>query len=135
MRLKVQPSKCSICNLCSIACAYKRVGQINLAHAAIQINPQMPDSLSVKINVCVQCVQGYCMDACPVNALQRVEDGRVILNPELCTTCNGEYKCASACKVEGMSIPGDGSPVIKCDVCDGDPQCAKVCPWQLISVV
>ena len=120
MRLKFKPSECTICNLCAIACSFRNTGEINLNHSAVIINPQMPDSLMVKINYCSQCVQGYCIEACSVKALKRIEDGRVILDRELCDTCQGEYKCVAACKFSGIYNPGDGSPPIKCDVCNGD---------------
>lgn len=135
MRLKFKVSDCTTCNLCAIACSFKNTGIINLKHSAIKINPQMPDSLAVRINYCSQCVQAYCVEACPVKALNRVEDGRVVLTPDLCDTCQGEYKCVSACKFSGIHNPGDGLPPVKCDVCNGDPQCVKVCPLQLISIV
>lgn len=135
MRTKFKPSDCTICNLCAIACSFRNKGEIDLNHSAVTIEPQMPDSLAVKIYYCLQCVQGYCIEACPVKALKRLEDGRVILDGELCDTCQGEYKCVSACKFSGMKKPGDGLPPVKCDVCNGEPECAKVCPLQLISVV
>jgi anaerobic carbon-monoxide dehydrogenase iron sulfur subunit len=135
MRLKIKAVDCSICNLCAIACAFKNTGELKLSHSAVRINPQFPDSLAVRINFCSQCPQGYCLAACSPHALNRLEDGRVVLTPELCDTCQGEYRCVSACKSKGIYKPSDGTPPIKCDVCDGAPECAKVCPWQLISIV
>lgn len=135
MRLKFQVANCSICNLCAIACAFKNTGRISLDHSAVRIYPQMPESLAVRIKFCSQCPQGYCLESCPRQALTRLEDGRVILTPDLCDTCGGEYTCVSACKSKGIYKPNDGTTPVKCDVCNGAPECAKVCPWNLISVV
>lgn len=135
MRLKIHASNCTICNLCSLACSFHRAGKLCLDLSAVRVTPDFPDSLKVKVNFCIQCRQEYCVQACPIKALKRQEDGRVTIDNSLCDTCHGEYKCVSACKYKGIFNPGDGTAPIKCDLCNGNPECVKVCPLELISVV
>lgn len=134
MRLKVKTSICSICNLCSLTCAYRRSGTLSLNEAAIRVSHNFFNGLKVKVSHCIQCPQGYCIENCPKQALARQEDGRVILDASLCDTCQGEYKCVEACKYHAMFKGTEGSVPIKCDLCGGDPECVKVCPLEAISV-
>lgn len=134
MHLRVKVSECALCNLCSLACAFKHSGTLSLARAAIRVSPELPDSLKVKMNFCIQCPQGYCIESCPQKALRREEDGRVTMEELLCDACQGEYRCVSACKVNGIFKSSDGARPVKCDLCGGDPECAGVCPNELISV-
>ena len=82
---------------------------------------------------CMHCVDPACVSACPVGALQKLENGAVVYD---CTRCIGCRYCMVACP---FSIPkfewGESlGRIRKCTFCvdrqaDGlEPACAAACP-------
>ncbi|UCG83079.1 MAG: 4Fe-4S dicluster domain-containing protein, partial [Dehalococcoidia bacterium] len=77
------------------------------------------------------CEEPACADACPTDALQRI-DGVVRLEEEKCIFC---FDCVEACPFESMFVHRDYGIPIKCDVCDGDPECIKKCPKEALRLI
>lgn len=65
------------------------------------------------------------MESCPVKAIYRAEDGRVLIDEEKCIGCR---TCLTACPFGAMFWDYDARKAIKCDLCGGDPYCVKYCP-------
>jgi len=133
--LKIDAMNCSLCGRCLMACSWQHFGVYTPQKAALRIENFLPDSFKVRIKFCIQCSQEYCIKACHKKALTRDISGVVTLNRDLCDSCNGEFKCVSACKA-GLIFKQEDVPFpIKCDLCGGDPACIKACPLGLISVI
>ena len=62
--------------------------------------------LSVVAERCIQC--GSCAEACPHDAVVRLEDGTFVTDPYHCTLCGD---CAEACPTGGREIVGDDRSV------------------------
>jgi len=63
---------------------------------------------------CMHCSQPRCMDACPVGAISKREDGIVLVNQELCTGCKD---CIDACPLGVMQFDEENEVAQKCDLC------------------
>lgn len=145
VRLRVQSSKCTGCELCVTAC----VGAHNdgafgshLARLGIDVK-----GLGLhKVRTCTLCKK--CMDVCPSSALRWHDlTGAVELLPELCTACG---KCVDTCPTQvilqafqqdfhgkttfpATKMQTDWLPVV-CDLCSGNPACAGICPTGAITL-
>ena len=81
---------------------------------------------------CMHCGEPACVEVCPVQALQRSEEGIVFYDKEKCIAC---HTCKEACP---FGIPrydeGGKGKVAKCHMClervraGLAPACAKTCP-------
>ena len=134
MKLRVKVAGCSGCGLCALACAYEQAGILQARYGAIRVQEELPESLKVRVRFCIQCRQGYCIEACPREALIRVKDGQVVLAPDRCDSCQGRFPCVPACRFGGLFVHPAGTQPLKCDLCGGEPRCVEVCPEQVIAV-
>jgi len=57
---------------------------------------------SVDVDVCTGC--GVCVDECPNNALELVEDKASLLRPGKCDGCGS---CSEVCPVEAITMIED----------------------------
>lgn len=67
--------------------------------------------------MCMHCEEPACVQACPVHALVREEDGRVRLDRTLCVGCG---KCERACGYGAVALErtaGKRPKALKCDLC------------------
>jgi len=130
-KLVVVPESCSGCHICELVCAIEHFGANNPKKSAIRIRVTYPDPALNKPVVCSQCDVAACAEACPTDALQRV-DGVVKLDEDKCIYC---FDCVEACTFEAMYVHRDSGVPIKCDMCGGDPACVKKCPKAAIRLV
>ncbi len=86
-------------------------------------------------DVCKQCTNAGCLDACPTGALIRTEFETVIVQPDVCNGCG---YCVPACPFGVIDRDHDDGRAAKCTLCydrleDGlEPACAKACPTDSI---
>jgi Fe-S-cluster-containing dehydrogenase component len=84
---------------------------------------------------CMHCSQPRCMDACPVGAISKREDGIVLVSQELCTGCK---ECIDACPLGVMQFNEEKEVAQKCDLCVDlidrglKPACVNACPGYCI---
>jgi len=123
-KLLVKPEKCTGCRTCELICSYKRMADFSPGNSAILVKFD-DEEAKAELDVCVQCPEAPCIDACPFEALARTAAGTVLCDEEKCTVCGA---CAEACPHEGISFRGSSGKLVKCDLCGGDPGCAKFCP-------
>ena len=123
-KLTVIPELCSGCRICELVCAIEHFGVNNPKKSAVRVMVTYPHPVARMPVVCSQCKAAPCAEACPVNALSRV-DGVVTLDRERCISC---YKCIEACPFGANYAHEDCDFPIKCDLCGGDPQCVRHCP-------
>jgi len=130
-KLVAIPELCSGCSICELVCAIKHFGINNPKKSAIRVLTTYPDPAISKPVVCSQCEEPACAEACPTDALSRV-DGVVQLEEEKCIFC---FDCVEACPFEAMYIHRDYGLPIKCDMCAGEPECVAKCPKDALRLV
>ncbi len=81
--------------------------------------------------LCHQCEEPPCVPACPTGASFVAEDGRVLVERELCIGCG---LCEPACPYEARYTEPATDKLEKCTLCEGRvqaglaPACFDVCP-------
>ena len=79
---------------------------------------------------CNHCESPACFSACPTGAIEKREDGAVVIDRE---ACSGDGSCTKACPYGIPQILPDGKAG-KCDSCylireaGGQPACVAACP-------
>lgn len=118
------PSKCTGCLQCMMACAYKHYRTYDLKCALLYVYED-PDKKGWFINInCSHCVFPLCMASCPKDAIYKDETGIVRISPILCIGCG---TCSQACSISIPRLDEERKIYVKCDLCDGDPICVKMC--------
>ena len=143
-RVVIDMDRCIECGSCAAACyaSHANMPGVNFAVSGAALLPV----------ICRQCKSASCVDACPVEAMIRDEDGVVRRRLLMCIGCGS---CARACPFGVLpnttsGVPsGFGSPermnghqIAKCDLCydritDGRsvPRCVAACPTSALSFV
>lgn len=123
------PKKCLNCRSCMIACSFNNIGECSLTDSCLQINTNSKEECL--LTICVECDEKYCIEACPVQAIQERYDDIYYVNKEICIGCGA---CVDACPHNGIWISHRDGKAIKCDMCGGDPSCIKVCMPKALSI-
>lgn len=128
--LHITPSKCTGCRQCEMACSYDNEGLFNPAKSRIRVFVFDAEARFVPYT-CTQCAQAWCMQACPVDAIQvDLATGAKVVKDNLCVGCK---VCTIACPFGTINYNASTGKVMKCDLCGGDPACVKACPTQAIA--
>jgi len=133
LRLEIVPERCTGCQLCAAVCSARLVGNFNPSRAALYIESLLPEQLTIRPYVCIQCEEHPCVDSCPVEAI--VEDkefGIYVVDKEVCNGCG---TCVDICPYNGLRLDPFEMYAIKCDVCRGKPRCVEICPTGTLKVV
>ena len=130
--LLLNPSKCTGCRQCEMACSYEKEAAFNPAKSRIRIFDLHEKGRFVPYT-CTQCEQAWCMHACPVDSI-KVDHltGAKVVHDDLCVGCK---VCTIACPFGTVNYDADSGVVTKCDLCGGDPACSKACPTGAITYV
>jgi len=132
--LIVNTRDCFGCNACEVACKQEH----NLPVGPRWIRPREIEGKSQMryvVTHCMHCSQPRCMDACPVGAISKREDGIVLVSQELCTGCKD---CIDACPLGVMQFDEEEEVAQKCDLCVDridrglKPACVNACPGYCI---
>ena len=131
----VSNKKCTGCHMCELACSAWHEGAYrpSVSRLSVAVNPT---TAQIKGRTCLQTACGKCAEACPEEAIERLEievgaagaepvKGYVLkVNEEKCNDCG---TCYDVCPTSVIKRhPGRGV-AYKCDLCDGDPQCVAFC--------
>lgn len=87
---------------------------------------------------CNHCETPACLAACHVGAIQKKQNGVVLINKTKCTGCK---KCEPACPFDAIHIDPLSGKADKCDMCydrlmQGETTiCASNCPVQAIEII
>lgn len=127
---------CFDCKSCEVAC--KQENNISdSAPAWIKVITVGPREVGDKILVdfvptaCVHCAKPPCADTCPTKAIEKREDGIVVIDAELCIGC---MACLPACPFGVMQFNAEKGIAEKCNMClnritkDRKPACVHHCP-------
>jgi len=151
------PEKCIGCGNCLTVCPTnaKINESISFGHGSSEnnilkvINGKINDE-----NICHQCTDAPCIQACPKKILKKTEQGITVLDYdltsdnieeyiqilEICKDCK-DTPCIEACPynhivIVPLFIHSEKFVVpVKCDQCKGDPECVKVCPTNALRYV
>ncbi len=116
---------------CELACSYHQTGAFQPAKSVIRVS-SLEAHTSYSPYTCVQCAEGWCMTACPVDAITISAAGAKLVLEDQCVGCK---LCTIACPYGTMFYDVDTHKAVKCDLCGGDPACAEACPTSAIEWV
>ena len=140
----INQERCIGCEACSVACQIEN----NTTEFWIKVETQggvekdtpggkFPNlNLNYLPKLCNHCSNPPCADVCPVEAIQKREDGIVALDQNLCTGCEA---CIEACPYNVIVFNEENSLAEKCNLCvhridDGlEPFCVICCEGQAIT--
>ena len=129
--LQFSPEKCTGCMRCEISCSYAQTGAIQPSVSVIKVEA-LEGHTSYAPFTCVQCSEGWCMTACPVDAITISPAGAKLVLEDHCVGCK---LCTIACPYGTIHLNTDTKKAIKCDLCGGRPACAEACPTAAIVYV
>jgi Fe-S-cluster-containing dehydrogenase component len=122
-RLLINLDICSACPQCVIACSY-------YYHPDNRGIDRLRE-LATYALICRHCEYGTCVQACPVEALERGADGILVRHSMRCIGCKS---CAHACPFGTIYIDLLPYQLSGCDLCadravNEDPLCVRTCPY------
>jgi len=130
--LLYDPSRCTGCRYCEIACSFYHFKEFSFekAHLHILFDSKIGEFEAI---YCQHCEEPLCVAACPNEAAVKDEEtGHVRINPVRCIGCK---TCVITCPLSVPWFNEEFHVSMKCDFCGGDPQCTKFCSPQAIRVV
>ncbi len=127
--LQIHPDKCTGCRQCELACSWVQVGRFQPSKSVIRVHI-FDEQASFAPYACFQCSEAWCMQACPVNAIDVDENtGAKIVIDDACVGCK---LCVIACPFGTIFFDKQSEKAAKCDLCAGEPACVSACPTQAI---
>ncbi len=129
--LVIHPDKCTGCRQCELACGWVQVGAFQPSKSVIRVDI-FDEQASFAPYTCTQCPEAWCMQVCPVHAIDvdPITGAKVVIE-ESCVGCK---LCVIACPFGTIYLDAATKKAAKCDLCAGDPACARACPTQAIEV-
>jgi carbon-monoxide dehydrogenase iron sulfur subunit len=127
-RILIDAAKCSGCRLCELTCSFAHEGQFRPSVARIKVVKEDRFGLDLPV-VCWHCSPCNAMENCPSNALERNEQGLIIVNEEKCSGCG---ECAESCPIGAIKLHSEKNIPLICDQCDGKPLCVEKCPTKAL---
>jgi len=123
--LMVDPSKCTGCRTCEMACSLHHEKMCSPVLSRIRIVKFEAQGVNFP-NVCSHCSKPQCIPACLQGAISLNDiTGAIVINEELCTGCR---LCIAACPQGQIAVHPEKEVAFKCNLCEGDPVCARFCP-------
>lgn len=129
---------CAGCKTCQVACKDRNrldVGVVLREVRSYQVGAYPNVSMYHFSAACNHCEQPACMANCPVNAIEMMDDGTVVLNTDDCIGCQ---TCVTKCPY-GVPRYDEASGVVrKCDGCYDlrqkgyQPACVEACPFRAL---
>lgn len=149
--LLADPSRCTGCARCELACTEFKLGKAHPLVASIKIRrnlnfgPNGPwigqwlnmgkaDQGRIFQETCKQCAHPVpCALACPESAIRPdMRTGARIVDEKKCTGCG---LCVSACPWEMPTVDPETGKAVKCDLCGGEPECVAACPTRALHYI
>jgi len=128
--LVIEPSKCTGCMQCELACSFVKEGRFNPSKSRIRVFNFHEEGRFVPFT-CTQCSEAWCQQACPVSAI--AIDGATGAKIIIDSACVGCRLCTIACPFGTVNFSQQTGKVVKCDLCDGEPACVPACPTGAIT--
>ena len=134
-KLFIDYELCFGCYACEVAC--KQENGLPPGPKWISVKTVGPRKIDGKLVMdfvpltCMHCGKAPCIDACPEGAINKRDDGIVLISPELCIGC---LACLQVCPFSALQFNEERDLVEKCDLCvhriehDLKPACVQACP-------
>lgn len=122
-------NRCIYCRSCEVACEREHNGRSFMS--VVLLN----NKRSVPMN-CRHCEKSPCVAVCPTKALNKLENGPVIIETMKCIGCR---LCAMVCPFGILEFDALSKVMRKCDLCvhrlnDGKaPACVTTCPARALT--
>ncbi|MHA2008821.1 MAG: 4Fe-4S dicluster domain-containing protein [Promethearchaeota archaeon] len=141
--MAIDQERCIGCEACTIACKIENNAsgywiKVETLGGAVKDTPRgnFPYlTMDFLPKLCNHCDNPPCVDSCPEDAIQKRNDGIVILDQDSCTGCQS---CLTACPYNIIVFDHDSNLAGKCNFCvhrvdQGlDPFCVICCEGQAI---
>ncbi len=132
--------KCTQCFGCEVACKNWRDGELGVRWRRVYKiwAGRYPDVKLASASVsCMHCTDPVCVKACPVQAIQKREDGIVVGDSNKCIGCKA---CEKECPFGAPQFGATGK-MQKCDMCMNEvdlakesPPCVETCPTKALQL-
>ena len=130
-KILVEVDRCSGCRLCEMICSFSHENLFGSSISRITVLKEDIFGLDLPI-VCWHCISCSAMEACPVEAFERGEEGLVFVNEEKCTGCG---KCLETCIIGAVTLHPERNTPLICDQCGGKPLCIERCPTKALTYI
>lgn len=146
----IDTSLCTACKACQVTCKDKNDLPIGVLWRRVyryeggdwMTNPSQPKvrfpvnvfAYSVSIS-CMHCQNPICLDVCPTGAIQKRDNGIVVIDQGRCIGCR---YCEWACPYGSPQFNTELNVMTKCDFCEDllekgePPACVAACPTHAI---
>lgn len=124
--------RCIGCHACSVSCKNEHDVGLGIFRTRVRYleRPRAPQLQFLPL-LCMHCKDAPCIPACPTDAMEKKEDGRVTVNHD---RCDGTTDCIAACPYDAIQLDPQTGLAEKCDFCQNrtemgmDPACVASCP-------
>lgn len=134
--LLIDLDNCVRCYSCQVACRQEHDLSVETQSKWCRVMTIGPRRIGQELHidfvpaVCFQCDTPMCAPFCPVNAVSKSADGKVVIDEEACTGCR---LCVHGCPYGNMFFNEAKGIVGKCDLCASrvdhglEPACVQHC--------
>ena len=122
----IEPSRCTGCHLCEIACSMAHHDICSPHRSRIRIHEFKNPNQYIPI-ICQACDDAPCIKVCPVNARIRESNQTVVTDEDRCIGCRA---CVYICHLGSPAINPSTGQTMTCNLCgheESGPWCVAAC--------